>query len=179
MPHAILRSDHLNHERCLVDCPVTPFVLNSETEFFESEVRILAWGALATLAHFNGALMGALPLCTQNRDGLLDRMKMMGITHLQLQIVHWITRLMFIIVQNGFMLGCTMLWLQVKFQAGNFFISWFVIVLQSLCGFSFGIFLYGIIRKQVPVIMCVITLEMLASAMSGNTNQYQRYFKMS
>lgn len=94
-----------NAYQCLSDCPVTPFmsIFKSTTRNYESEVMHLIWGAVATISHFSGAIIGAMPLCVQNRNGVLDRMKIMEITNYKLQLVHWMTRTLFVITNNRFM----------------------------------------------------------------------------
>lgn len=88
-----------NADECLTTCPITAFVSNfkfNSAAKYESEVVQLIWGAVATISHFSGALIGTLPLCTQNRNGLMDRMKIIGITNYKLQLVHWVTRTLFV-----------------------------------------------------------------------------------
>lgn len=50
-----------NDERCLSECPITPFISNfiySGPVKYESEVAHLIWGAIATITHFIGGLIG-------------------------------------------------------------------------------------------------------------------------
>lgn len=111
--------------------------------------------------------LGALPLCVQNRNGILDRMKMIGVTHFKLQVVHWITRTLFIILQNILILLTAILFLGGEFSVYTFFTGLCVITLQSLCGFSFGILLFGVLRKSVPVILTLVVCELIVSSISG------------
>lgn len=88
-----------NAHTCLTDCPITPFISTfhfHQVGAYDSEVMQLIWGAIATISHFAGAILGALPLCIQNRNGVLDRMKLMAITHYKLLIAHWATRTLFV-----------------------------------------------------------------------------------
>lgn len=100
-----------NAETCLMECPITPFVSTfnyQTTGKNESEVMYLIWGAVSTVTHFSGALLGSMPLCTQNRNGLMDRMKMIDITNCKLQIVHWVTRTVYVSVHEwiGYLTHC-------------------------------------------------------------------------
>lgn len=159
-----------NDERCLAECPVTPFLsnfVNRGTEQYESEVAHLLWGAVSTITHFTGALLGALPLCVQNRNGMLDRMRMIGVTNYKVQVVLWITRTMYVVVQNILILITAILFLEGDFSAYAFFTGWIVITLQSLCGLSFGILLFGLFRKSVPVILTLVVCELIVSSLSG------------
>lgn len=88
-----------NKQECLTDCPVTPFISTFKYKtvgIYESEVTHLIWGSVATISHFSGAILGALPLCVLNRNGLIDRMKMMEIKHYKVLLVHWATRTVFV-----------------------------------------------------------------------------------
>lgn len=92
-----------NAKQCLTECPITPFVSTfkyKNSGKYESELMLLIWGAIATISHFSGAITGALPLCVQNRNGLVDRMKIIDITHYKIQIVHWATRTLFVITSK-------------------------------------------------------------------------------
>lgn len=165
------RSLTTNDETCLAECPITPFISrfrHNVTKKYESEVAHLLWGAVATITHFSGAVLGAYPLCTQKRNGLFDRMQIIGITHFQLQVVHWVTRTLFIIVQNVVILIGAILFLGGEFTAYSFFSGWCVIVLQTLCGFSFGILLYGLLRKTLRIILVLVVVEFIVSSLSGN-----------
>lgn len=100
-----------NANQCLTKCPVTPFVSTfkyknkyKNSGKYESELMLLIWGAVATISHFSGAIIGALPLCVQNRNGLMDRMKIIDITHYKIQIVHWATRTLFVITSITLMI---------------------------------------------------------------------------
>lgn len=88
-----------NDHKCLTDCPITPFISTfhfDQRGAYDSEVMHLIWGAIATISHFSGAILGALPLCIQNRNGVSDRMKVITITHYKLLIGHWVTRTLFV-----------------------------------------------------------------------------------
>lgn len=172
----------INKGKCLTDCPVTPFISNfkrnDEIPKYESEVSVLIWGAVATITHFSGAVMGAFPLCVQNRYGLLDRMKMMGITHLKLQLAHWFTRTTFVVIQNLLILITSILVLKEEFSPYGFFIGWIVIMLQTLCGFSFGIFLFGLLQKRILIVLYLVMLELIVSSISGNKTIINNIWKV-
>ncbi|XP_037034865.1 ABC transporter G family member 23-like [Bradysia coprophila] len=159
-----------NDEKCLTECPITPFVsiFNYQSSGKnESEVMYLIWGAVSTVSHFSGALLGSLPLCTQNLNGLMDRMKTIEITNFKLQIVHWLTRSIYILGQTFLLLVSSAAFLKAKFTAYGIFSSWCAILLQSLCGFSFGILLFAMLKKQVPIMLYLIVLELIISSLSG------------
>ncbi|KAJ6633827.1 putative ABC transporter ATP-binding protein YvfR [Pseudolycoriella hygida] len=160
----------IRFEKCLSECEATAFVtkLNyHKSDKYESDVMNLMWGAIATITHFSGALLGALPLCIQNQNGVIDRMKIMEVTHMQLQLVHWCTRTFFILVQNLLLLISAIAFLEIDFFSYGFFCGWFTVALQSLCGFSFGILLFGIIKRQVPIILSLIVIEIVIASLSG------------
>lgn len=72
-----------------------------------------------------------------------------------------------ILAQNFLLLVSAIIFLKVELLAYGFFCGWFAIILQTLCGFSFGILLYAILKKQVPVIMSLIVVELIVSSLSG------------
>lgn len=60
------------------------------------------------------------------------------------------------------------IFLKAKFTAYGIFSGWFAVLLQSLCGFSFGILLFALLKKQVPIILYLIVVELIISSLSGN-----------
>lgn len=147
----------------------------------------LLWGSVVTISHFYGAVIGAWPLCIENRNGLVDRMRLINVARCKLQTVYWLTRKLFVIcfrlgfflkkfinflptkviAQSLLLFVGSVTFLEVKVSAYGFFSGWLAIILQTLCGFSFGILLFVVLRKKVSIIITLVILELLVSALSG------------
>lgn len=144
----------------------TLFEYNHETEMCR-----LIWGAVTVVCHFLGLILSALPLAEQQYHSILDRLRLNGMTQNEVQLVHWLTRFTLIIIQNILIILCILSLVKEAFTLRNLLYGLLFGIVQTLCGFSFGIFLFMIFQQAVPILICGVTIEMCAATISGKKNK--------
>lgn len=133
----------------------------------DTEVVRLIWGAVTVTVHFFGILIGALPLAAQHKSAVLDRFYLLGITKNELLLVHWLSRLCFAIIPNLTIQIVVLCLINQYLNLRNILFGFLVTMGQTACGISFGVFLFWIFNREVPILLCAVIVEILLATVSG------------
>lgn len=143
----------------------------------ESDEARLIWGCVAVVIHFGGTLLGALPLIASGESELFDRLKVLGVTEQEIQLVHWITRITFAVLQNLLIEFCVLYLINDSFTYRHVFIGLLIIMSQTATGFAYGIFLYLILKNGVSIMIAAVVTEVAAACICGTWIRVLTYVK--
>lgn len=158
-----LQQNHLNSS--LIHTKGTLFGQHDATEI----VR-LVWGAVAVITHFCGVLLGSLPLAEQYGLAICDRFYILGVRKCELLLVHWIVGLLFASLQNLLIIITVLLLMHDWMSLQGIAIGWSLEMLQTICGFSFGMIMFELFKDKGNVILFAVIVEILLATISGKSD---------
>lgn len=128
----------------------------------------LLWGCLVTIIHFCGMLGGALPLTDERQAGVTERLLRLGVGVVEQQTVHFLVRFAVALLQYVVLeLFVVLMVFRGDLPAINYGMMFVLLVNQRVCGFAFGVLMFAVFLRSVPVLMCSVILQVMAATVSG------------